>query len=152
MRLAKRTELIILVQVFFLLNQVLNRTVKMNRISSFYVVYVAITVLYFTQFCALGHENKNTSVYHRLSRSMDDESLKLQQSSQHHKKTSATESKNDNIVFEPENMYNVITKRTEQTLNSPLFPPLLANRSNPQKSNETNHQYSGKANGEYEFR
>lgn len=111
----------------------------MKRISSFYVV--AIAILFSSQFCTFGHEIKSASAQ-RLSRLMNDE--------QQSQKKSNSESKNDNIVFEPENMYT--TKTTERTLNAPLFPPLLAIRSNPHKSNETNHQYSGKANGEYEFR
>lgn len=107
-------------------------------------------MLFFKQFCALGHEIKSASD-HRLTRSMDDESLKSQQPmQQQYRKKSGSESKNDNIVFEPDDVYS--TKSTERTLHSPLFPPLLAIRSNPHKSNETNHQYSGKANGEYEFR
>lgn len=118
----------------------------MSRISSFYVVYVAFAILFLSKFCTFGHEHRSSSV-HRLTRSTDNES---EQSKQPTHKKSASDQKNDNIVFD--DMYN--SKSTERTLDSPLFPPLLAIRSssNPLKSNETNHQYSGKANGEYEFR
>lgn len=120
----------------------------MNRISSFHVVYVATAILFLSQFGAIGHEIQSASAsVHRMHRSMDDESLKPQQ--QHNKK-STSDTKNDNIVFEPDDVYD--TKSTERTKDSPLFPPSLAIRSNTPKSNETNHQYLGKANGEYEFR
>lgn len=117
----------------------------MNRISSF---HIAIAALFISQFGVFGHEIKSASAsVHRLHRSMDDESLSLQQS--HHKK-STSDAKNDNIVFEHDDVYS--TKSTERIEDAPLFPPSLGIRSNALKANETNHQYSGKANGEYEFR
>lgn len=135
----------------------------MSRISSFYVVYVAFVILFLSQFCAFGHEHRSATI-HRLKRSTMDESLQPQQ--QQHKKSASDPNhmdsidehlpkdryKNDKIIFEQDDMYN--SKTTERTLDAPLFSPsLLAIRSNPLKStNETNHQYSGKANGEYEFR
>lgn len=134
----------------------------MNRISSFYVAYVAFAILFSSLFCAFGHEYRSATA-DRIKRSTDDESLQPQQ--QHKKSASepnvdATNThantpkdryRNDKIIFEHDDMYN--SKSTERTLlDSPLFPSLEAIRSNPLKSNETNHQYSGKANGEYEFR
>lgn len=135
---------------------------KMNRISSFHVVYVAITILFLSRFCVFGREKSST--VHRWRRSTDDDSIRFQQQ---HKKpahesnvdvkkenTSISKDhyKNDKIVFEPENIYN--SKTTQRTLDSPsLIPSLFAiRRDSLIKSNETTHQYFGKANGEYEFR
>lgn len=131
----------------------------MNLISSFHFVYVAFAILFLSQFCTFGHEYRSATV-HRLKRSTDVESVQRQQykkSARDPKQMDASHEnapkdryKNDKIIFEQDDVFN--SKSTERTPDTPLFPLLVAIRSSPLKFNETNHQYSGKANGEYEFR
>ena len=129
----------------------------MNRISSFYIIFVAIAILFLSQFCAFAHGNISGNLY-RTKRSPDDESIQSQQQQMQYiapnmdatHKNSSKDRYKDKIIFDHDDKYT--SKTTERILDSPLFPPLIAIRSNPLKSNETNHLYSCKSNGEYEFR
>lgn len=131
------------------------------RNSGFSVVHVAIAIILVAN-CVVGHE-KSANV-NRMKRLTDNGSMQLQQQ-QHPKsatdlnsmpKTAQTlkdrhhnNNDNDKIVFDRGDLYGTVN--TQRAPSSATVTSMTIS-SNLTKSNETNHQYSGKANGEYEFR
>lgn len=127
-----------------------------QQISGFHIVYVAIAIILISN-CVDGHE-KSANV-NRMKRLTDIASMQLQQQQHQQKSTSEPNTdqrnsntlkerfNNDKIVFDRGDLYETIY--TERT--TPATAPMTIS-SNLPKSNETNHQYSGKANGEYDFR
>lgn len=121
-------------------------------IGSNFTVGVAIAIILISN-CVVCHENFN-----RMWRMTDGGPLvQLQQ----YKKPSSTFSElnadqrnvntfkdrynNDKIVFDRGDLHDKMT-----TVRTTVSSPILSN--SPPKANETSHQYSGKANGEYLFR
>lgn len=82
--------------------------------------------------------------YHRYQKSTSDQQINTDQRNVN---TFKDRFNTDQIVFDRGDLYDKINAADQTTAASSMT---ISN--NLPKSNETNHQYSGKANGEYEFR
>lgn len=120
---------------------------KMFQITWIHFVGITVAIVLISN-CVVCHE-KSTNNY-RKRRFTDDDVVQLQQKSsiepfvtdQRHLNMFKDRFNNDKIVFD---RHPTTTERV------PTASMSISNNT-PQKSNETNHQYSGTANGEYEFR
>lgn len=134
----------------------------MNQMSLFnFAGAVTIIVIILISNCVVCHE-ESANVNRRMSRLTDDGSttVQLQQHQHYHHhaepntdqrnvntvKDQQRYTNNDKIIFDRGDLYSMINNIRTTTVSS------MTIGNNLPKSNETNHQYSGKANGEYEFR
>lgn len=136
-------------------------TQKMSHQNScFYVIHIAITIV-LASTCVDGHEKSANFYVNRMKRLTDNGSLQLQQwphsntntdinsnpknvLTLNHYSTNNNNNNNDKIVFDRVDYYGMTNTQ------SPITPMTISR--DLSKFNETNHQYTGKANGEYEFR
>lgn len=130
----------------------------MNQISCFNFSGFVIIVIILISNCVVCHEK---SANRRMSRLTDDGSVQLQQHHLYHYQKQSIEpntdqrnvnivkdrfTNSDKIIFDRGDLYGMINNERTTTV------PSMTISNNIPKTNETNHQYSGKANGEYEFR
>lgn len=135
----------------------------MNQVSCIPLAGVAIVaiIIILLSNCVVCHE-KSANVY-RKRRLTNDDTMQLEQRQQQQQQKTSVEPNtdqryNDNNMFKDRlnsdkivfdrRPTTTITTTTERTPTASM----TINNNNPMKSNETNHQYSGTANGEYQFR
>lgn len=134
----------------------------MNQVSCIPLASVAIVgiIIILLSNCVVCHE-KSANVNRKRRLTDDNDAMQLEQRQQQQQQKTSVEPNtdqryNDNNMFKDRfNSDKIVFDRRPTTTTTTERTPtasMTINNNNPMKSNETNHQYSGTANGEYEFR
>lgn len=130
-----------------------------HQTSSSHVVYITIAIILVSK-CIDGHEKSANLYVNRMEQLTDNKSVQLQQS-QHSKSETYINSNPKNVqtsnhysTYYNNNNHKIVFDRRDVhgTVNLQAPVTRMTISEGFVKFNETEHRYTGKANGEYEFR